>query len=322
MNVGKSTMKTRGFQCNRLAGAIIAALALCSSSAMAADVEVQTPASGNFVIKNSTSNLLLQIQGPGAVTLPFLTTAGQVNTVVCFDSTSGLLGQCAPGAIPAGATGPAGPAGPAGATGPAGPTGAAGPAGPTGATGPAGPTGATGPAGPAGAGSIIPFASGLPIEMTTIAGGIPGTGGLVGYGNSTSGVSLTGGTIDLTGGPGVLLNYAFSMPRDGTITSMSAYFSSTTALALIGTTITINEQLYCSTTPDNVFTAVPGANVTLAPSLTGVIAVGTIGSGMTTGLSIPVTAQSRCVPVFSVSAGGISLVNTVQGYVSGGLVIQ
>jgi BclB C-terminal domain-containing protein len=112
------------------------------------------------------------------------------------------------------------------------------------------------------------------------------------------------------------------MPRDGTITSMSAYFSSTTALALIGTTITVTEQLYCSTTPDNVFTAVPGANVTLAPSLTGIIAIGTIANGITTGLSIPVTAQSRCVPVFSVSAAGITLVNTVEGYVSGGLVIQ
>lgn len=321
-------MNTRTFKCKHLAGAITVALALCSLSATAADIEVQTPAAGNFVVRNSTSNVLLQIQSAGVVTIPFLTTAGQVDTVLCFDSASGLLGQCAPGAIPAGLMGPPGPPGATGATGPAGssgPVGPIGPAGATGATGPAGATGATGatgPAGPAGSGSIIPFASGLPITMTTIAGGLPGTGGVVGYGHSADGIALFGGILDLTGGSGVDMNYAFSMPRDGTITSMSAYFSSTVALSLIGTTITINEQLYCSTTPDNIFVPVAGANVTVAPSLSGILAIGTISNGITTGLNIPVTAQTRCMPVFTASAAGITLINTVQGYVSGGLVIQ
>jgi len=315
-------MNTRTFKCKHLAGAITMALALCSLSATAADVEVQTPAAGNFVVKNSTSNVLLQIQSAGAVAIPFLTTAGQVNTVLCFDSASGLLGQCAPGAIPAGLMGPPGPAGATGAIGPTGPIGPVGPIGPTGATGATGDTGATGPAGPAGSGAIIPFASGLPITMTTVVGGLPGTGSVVGYGHSADGINLLGGVLDLTGGSGVDMNYAFSMPRDGTITAMSAYFSSTVALSLIGTTITINEQLYCSTTPDNVFVPVAGANVTVAPSLSGILAIGTISNGITTGLAIPVTAQTRCMPVFTMSAAGITLINTVQGYVSGGLVIQ
>jgi len=324
-------MKTHDFQRRHLASAIAVAFALCSLPASAADVVVQTPSGGNFVIKDSTANVLMQVLGTGPVTIPFLTTAAQVDTVVCFDSTSGLLGQCAPAALGGGAQGPAGPTGatgPSGPTGPVGPAGvsgndgSAGAAGPAGATGPAGPTGATGPAGVAGAGAIIPFASGTPAVMTTILGGLQGTGTLAGYGHSASGVSLVFSSIDLTGAAGVDLNYAFSMPRDGVITGISAYFSTTTALALIGSTVTVSAQIYCSPTPDNVFTPIPGTAVTLAPALTGLISPGQISNGIVTGLSIPVTAQTRCMPVFFASAAGLSLINTVTGYVSGGLAIQ
>jgi hypothetical protein len=56
--------------------------------------------------------------------------------------------------------------------------------------------------------------------------------------------------------------------------------------------------------------------VTAAPSLTGVDAIGTISNGMTTGLSIPVTAGTRGVIVVSVTAAGVSLINTVPMYAS------
>lgn len=170
--------------------------------------------------------------------------------------------------------------------------------------------------------TIIPFASGLPIAMTTIAGGLSGTSSLIGFGNSATGVSVIGGAIDLTGGPGILLNQAFSVPRDGTITSLSAYFSLTEALSLVGTTVTITAQLYQSTTPDNTFTAVPGATVTLAPAFTGVIGEGTTSNGITTGLSIPVTAETRLLLVYSSTAAGVSLINDVAGYASAGLSIR
>ena len=170
--------------------------------------------------------------------------------------------------------------------------------------------------------TIIPFASGLPIAMTTIAGGLSGTSSLIGFGNSATGVSVIGGAIDLTGGPGILLNQAFSVPRDGTITSLSAYFSLTEALSLVGTTVTITAQLYQSTTPDNIFTAVPGASVTLAPAFTGVLGEGTTSNGITTGLSIPVTAETRLLLVYSSTAAGVSLINDVAGYASAGLSIR
>ncbi|MEK4358584.1 exosporium glycoprotein BclB-related protein [Paenibacillus sp. FSL M7-1455] len=152
--------------------------------------------------------------------------------------------------------------------------------------------------------------------MTTIAGGLVGTTSLVGFGNSVAGVTLAGTTIDLTGAGGTLLNFAFSVPRAGTITSIAAYFSTTLALSLLGTTVTITAQLYSSTTPNNIFTAIPGASVTLAPPLTGVLALGTISNGITTGLNIPVAPQTRLLMVFSATATGTTLITTVAGYAS------
>lgn len=171
-------------------------------------------------------------------------------------------------------------------------------------------------------GAIIPFASGIPVALTTIAGGLAGTPSFVGFGSSAPSVSILGSTIDLTGAAGTLLNFAFSMPRSGTIKSMTAYFSTTAALSLIGSTVTITAQLYSSTSPDNSFTAVPGATVTLAPSLSGIISIGSISNGITTGLNIPVTAQTRFLLVFSTQAAGISLITTTAGYASAGLSIE
>ena len=227
-----------------------------------------------------------------------------------------------------GVTGPTGPTGATGADGVTGPTGPTGAAGTNGVTGPTGPTGAagtngvTGPTGIAGSAAIIPFASGLPVSLTTVAGGLVGTPAFVGFGSSAPGLTISGGTINLTNPAGTLTNFAFSMPRDGIITSLSAFFSTTAALSLVGSTIQITAQLYRSVTPDNVFTAVPGAAVSLTPALTGVISAGTLSSGVTDGLNIPVTPETRLMLVFTATASGLTLVNTVAGYASGGLAIS
>ncbi|MBE6822205.1 MAG: bclB domain-containing protein [Ruminococcaceae bacterium] len=221
---------------------------------------------------------------------------------------------------PTGATGPTGPTGPTGATGPTGPTGPTGATGPTGPTGPTGATGPTGPTGPTGSGSIIPFASGSTVAPTTLALGLVGLPALIGFGNSATGLTALSGTIDLTGASGQLLNFAFSVPRDGIITSISAFYSVTEALSLTGSSITLTAQLYGSATPDNVFVPIPGVLVTL-PALSGNVSVGTSVNGITTGLAIPVTAQTRLLMVFSASATGSSLINTVTGYASAGITI-
>ena len=229
-----------------------------------------------------------------------------------------------------GPAGPQGPIGPAGPIGPMGPTGEQGPIGPTGATGATGAQGEIGPQGPqgepglggAGNGAIIPYASGTPVTLTTISGGSVGTSSIVGFGNSATGVSLVGNTIDLTGAEGTLLNMAFSVPRSGVITSIAAYFSATAALNLSGTKINITAQLYRSVAPNNRFTAIQGAVVTLSPDLTGNMSIGRTSNGITTGLNISVNPQTRLLLVFSATASGASLVNTVEGYASAGITIN
>jgi BclB C-terminal domain-containing protein len=299
------------------------AAALSAAPAFAQNVSVTEPAGGSFVVNSAANAPLFTIDANGNLTVANLAGAAQQGTPLCFSGT-GALGPCVPGSN-IGPTGPTGPAGPIGPPGPPGTPGTPGPIGPPGLPGPpgaAGATGATGPTGPAGSGTIISFASGRDYAATTQAGGLPGTGVLIGFGNGIDGVNVGSGIVDLTGSPSTTLNFAFSMPRDGTITSISAYFSTTVAQALVGTTVTLTGQLYESTTPNNTFTPIPGASVTLAPAMTGVLAIGAISNGITTGLSIPVTAQTRLLFVGSASAAGLSLIDSMPGYWSAGVTIQ
>ncbi len=152
--------------------------------------------------------------------------------------------------------------------------------------------------------------------MTTVIGELIGTTTLLGFGSSVTGVSLIGGTINTT----TIANMAFSMPRDGIITSVAAYFSTTVALSLVGTTVTLTAQLYASATPDNVFFPIPGAIVTLNPTLTGVVGIGSISDGLTTGLNIPVSARTRLLMVFAADVtAGIDVATTVTGFASAGV---
>lgn len=173
------------------------------------------------------------------------------------------------------------------------------------------------------AGAIIPYASGLPVTLTTVLDGLFNTSALIGFGNSISGISTAGGSIDLTGAGGTLLNFAFSAPRDGTITSIAAYFSTTVALSLIGSTVTITARLYSSTAPNNSFSPIPTAVVTLNPSLSGLISIGTISHGITQGLSIPVTTETRLLMVFSANVtAGLDIAAIIAGYASAGVNIR
>lgn len=224
-------------------------------------------------------------------------------------------------------TGPTGPMGPPGIPGQQGPTGAIGPSGgpigPTGATGATGADGATGPTGATGAGgSIIPFASGVPIAPTSALLGLADLPAIIGFGNSTVLPNLLGATIDLTGEDGLLANLAFSVPRDGTITDISAYFSVVLDLTLPDTNIEVNAQLYSSDIPNNIFTPITGAAVTLSPSFGGIINIGDIASGIESGLNIPVTAGTRLLMVFTIESAGVSLINVLTGYASAGIVIE
>jgi BclB C-terminal domain-containing protein len=155
-----------------------------------------------------------------------------------------------------------------------------------------------------------------------VAGGLAGTNSFVGFGSSGTGITVVGGTIDLTNAAGTLTNFAFSVPRDGTITDITAFFSVTAALSLVGSQLTINFELYQSATPDNIFTPIAASSLDLAPALTGVISIGDIATGTLAGLNIPVTQGTRLLAVFSADATGLTLVNTAVGYASAGIAIS
>jgi BclB C-terminal domain-containing protein len=104
------------------------------------------------------------------------------------------------------------------------------------------------------------------------------------------------------------------------LTSVSASFSSTSTLSLIGSTITLTAEVFTSPTPDDVYTAVPGAICTMAPALTGILTVGTLANCITTGLSIPVTAQTKVIVVVTATVtAGLDVNTTVEGGVSVGV---
>ncbi|MDM5433411.1 exosporium glycoprotein BclB-related protein [Bacillus hominis] len=173
-------------------------------------------------------------------------------------------------------------------------------------------------------GAIIPLASGTPLALTSLGSGIADIGGLVGFGSSAPTITALGTSINLTGPVGAgglgLLNMAFSVPREGVITSIAAFFSTTVELDIgVGGSATIKAQLYESPGPNNIFTPIPGAVVTLGPPLSDGAIVGTIRNNITTGLEIPVTPQTRLLMVYSITTSGLTVAAAVVGYASAGI---
>jgi BclB C-terminal domain-containing protein len=193
--------------------------------------------------------------------------------------------------------------------------------GPQGQPGPAGAAGATGPQGPSGAGTFLTSSSGSAAVVTTIAGGLVGTVTVLPLSgdNGATGVNETAGTIDVTSLP---LNPVQVIPRDGTLTALSARFSTTVAQSLIGTTITLRAQLFTAPGTSNTLTAVSGASCDLTPDLTGIVAIGTISDCTITGLSIPLTAGTTAAVVVSATAAGVLLTDTVTGSAAASIAIS
>lgn len=82
----------------KLAMALLAAVALNNQSLLAADLTATPPVGAGFVVKNVPGTLeRFRVQESGEVRIPGLLTAAPRNAVVCFDNISGYLGPCVPG---------------------------------------------------------------------------------------------------------------------------------------------------------------------------------------------------------------------------------
>lgn len=170
-------------------------------------------------------------------------------------------------------------------------------------------------------GSLIPYASGLPVSLDNIFGDPPLLVAVVGFGSSGPAVLAADGFgpfIDLSAPavPLTVINTAFSMPRNGTITRLSAYFSSVLALLVNGT----------GTIQVSVWTAAPvptaTANIfrptTVSVSMTFNNTLLSLGANLhaTGTFSVFVPAETR---VLLVALLGDADVAFVTGYLSAGL---
>jgi BclB C-terminal domain-containing protein len=157
------------------------------------------------------------------------------------------------------------------------------------------------------------------VAPTILVGGLAGLPAFVGFGSAAPGVSVLGETIDLSAAG--LLDYAFSVPQDGTINAISATFTVTAALSISIGSVSVQVQLYSAPATSSTFTAVAGATLTLAPPIT-IVAIGEVLSGLITGINAPVTAGTQLLLVVSaVNSSPLSIASTVTGSISAGVSI-
>ncbi len=189
------------------AAAAAASLTLGGASVWSNDVSVTPPAGSGFVVKDSSGNERLRVQGTtGAVTVPGLSGQAQNSNLICFDGPTGRLGPCASGVGgatgPTGNTGAQGPQGSAGATGAQGAQGVMGASGAQGVAGPTGPAGAQGPLGATGAQGVVGSMGPQGAQGAQGLSGATGAQGATGPVSTLNGANLVTSTIAVRSQPG------------------------------------------------------------------------------------------------------------------------
>lgn len=213
-----------------------------------------------------------------------------------------LYGPKDGGAWPATGTSLRGPAGPQGSQGDPGPQ------------GPQGDPGPPGPQGDPGSGHAYTASSQFPAAVTSVLGGLAGTGVVLPLsGAGSESVPTAGPTLDLTASGGGMVQV---IPADTTITSFSARMSANVSVTLGLETVTLTAQLFTGSLGSTTLTPVPGATCDLAPALAGAVSIGQVSSCTTTGLSIPLSAGTTAVYVFTATSNPGALVSAISGFYS------
>jgi BclB C-terminal domain-containing protein len=168
-------------------------------------------------------------------------------------------------------------------------------------------------------GTIIPYASGTtPLTLTTLTTALPSTGfvSAIGFGETQNGITITaGGELSLSTG-----NMAFTMPRNGTITAIRAFFTNIIPVTLGATVIQISAQLYFAEPNSNVFRPLADTRVDLTPTLTGTVPANSTFTGSLKNLRVRVDRGTRLLLVFFASITGAPAVAvTVTGLASAGV---
>ncbi|TQR18457.1 exosporium glycoprotein BclB-related protein [Psychrobacillus soli] len=165
---------------------------------------------------------------------------------------------------------------------------------------------------------IIPFSSGGPVALLTVTSGAS-TPALIGFGSSVLSPTILSNTITLTS----VLNEAFSVPRVGTITSISASFIAAAGITLTtGSTVTVRAQIWRAPAGTNVYSPT-SAFVDLAPSLSGLLSVLVPSEGSSdTFPPVPLAVGDRLVMMISTTQTGPLNIVALTGSVSAGITIE
>ncbi|MDM5438827.1 exosporium glycoprotein BclB-related protein [Bacillus hominis] len=168
-----------------------------------------------------------------------------------------------------------------------------------------------------GGGAVIPYASGTPVVLATVADSVIVTSGLLGFGSSF-GLNVSLASINLTS---AIQDFAFVAPRDGTITSLAGFFSVTVGIALPGlaSPVRVQMQLYKASATGNTFTPI-GTPLLLDPAFTTIAANAPL-SGIAP-QAIPVAAQEKILLVVSLTTNGANLASAVTGFASAGITFE
>ncbi len=168
-------------------------------------------------------------------------------------------------------------------------------------------------------GAIIPYASGTtPLAITTVTTALPSTGlvSAIGFGETQNGITIAaGGELILSTG-----NMAFVMPRNGTITTIRAFFTNIVPVTLGTSVLRISAQLYYAEQNSNVFRPLEGTRVNLTPTLTGTIPVNSTFTGSERKLRIRVKRGTRLLLViFASITKAPAVAVTITGTASAGV---
>ncbi|MFF2794878.1 exosporium glycoprotein BclB-related protein [Lysinibacillus xylanilyticus] len=163
-------------------------------------------------------------------------------------------------------------------------------------------------------GSIIPFSSGNTLSIVDIIADVK-TASLIGFSSAINDVVIIGNTRDLTG----FFIEAFTVPREGKITAISATFSLITGQVSDGTA-TIRAQIFLAPEGSNIFTGT-SASIDLAPPLTGTV-LGEISYASANISPVPVSPGDQLLMLFYISSKtGNSVIYVLRGNASAGIKI-
>jgi BclB C-terminal domain-containing protein len=156
--------------------------------------------------------------------------------------------------------------------------------------------------------------------LAVAALGAASTPAYVAFGLNVTGIEIFGNPINITSDSSIS-DFAFTVPRDGTITDITSTFIATAALSLAIGQVFINCQLYSAAASQPIFTPIAATRLQLTPGLS-TISIGTVVNGALHGLSVPVSAGTQLMMVFAANnSSAQSLAGTVIGYTSASVAI-